>query len=41
VSSVARVGEQTVPPEWKSCMSTEPGAASHALMRGVAAVPLL
>jgi hypothetical protein len=41
VSTVARVGEHTVPPLWKSIIRTEPGAEDHALMRGVTAVPLL
>ena len=35
----ARVGEQTVPPEWKSCIMIDPLALAHASMFGVCAVP--
>eukprot|EP00966_Prymnesium_polylepis_P096813 2243127-Prymnesium_polylepis.1 len=41
VRTVARVGAHTVPPEWKSCISTEPSAFAHASMLGELTVPLL
>ena len=40
MSTEARVGEHTVPPECESCMSIEPGREAHCAMRGVLAVPL-
>ena len=39
VSTEARVGEQWVPPEWKSCMMMLPGCLAQASTCGVSAVP--
>lgn len=39
VNTEARVGEQTVPEECESCISTEPFRAAHSAIRGVFAVP--
>ena len=40
VRTEARVGEQTVPAEWLSCIRIEPARVRHSSIRGVLAVPL-
>ena len=41
LTTEARVGEQTVPPVWKSIIMREPSCCAHASMLGVEAVPPL